>query len=200
MTFFWILLSKLCWILLSLRYRIKVKGLDKLHAARRAQKRGLLFLPNHPAHMDPLFLFLLLWPAFRMHPVVIEYIYRLPLLRSVMRVVRGISIPNFDTSVNQLKVKRAQEAILKVAEGLKNGENFVLYPAGRLKSSGKEVLGGASGAHALVQECPSAGIVLVRTDGLWGSSFSRALLGRSPELPKTLWHGFKILLKNGLFF
>lgn len=197
-TFFWDCFAWVCRALLSLRYKIRVKGKEKLDAL--PSKQGILFLPNHPAHMDPLFLFVLLWPKYRMRPVVVEYIYRLPFLKPLMRLVRAVSIPNFDTSINQLKVKRANDAIQRIAEGLKVGENFALYPAGKLKNSGKEVLGGASGAHALVQECPNAQIVLVRTTGLWGSSFSRALLGKSPHLPEVLWNGFKTLLKNGIFF
>lgn len=197
-TVFWNFFSRVFRLLLSLRYRIRVKGLKELEAAGLG--RGLLFLPNHPAHMDPLFLFLLLWPKYRMRPVVIEYIYRLPLLKFAMKIVRAVSIPNLDTSLNQLKVKKANAAIEAIAEGLKKGENFVLYPAGRLKSCGREIIGGSSGAHALAQECPEAHIILVRTTGLWGSSFSRALIGRSPDLPKTLWNGIKTLIKNGIFF
>lgn len=196
--FFWFFLSKLFLALLSLRYRVKVKGLDLLQSDDL--KKGLLFLPNHPAHMDPLFLYLLLWPQFRMRPLVVEYIYRLPFLRPVMKLVKGLFIPNFDTSINQLKIKRAQEAIEKIAEGLKQGQNFVLYPGGRLKNSGKEILGGASGAHALVEECPEAQVILIRTTGLWGSSFSRALLGKSPDLSVTIWNGIKTIFKNGIFF
>jgi long-chain-fatty-acid--[acyl-carrier-protein] ligase len=150
--------------------------------------------------MDPFFLFLLFWPQFRMRPLVIEYIYRLQLLSPVMKLIKGLPIPNFDTSVNQIKVRKAEESIQKVADGLKRGKNFVLYPSGRLKSSGREVLGGSSGVHALVQECPEANVVLVRTTGLWGSSFSRALLGRSPDLSTNLLHGIKAILKNGIFF
>jgi len=200
MTAFWNLLSKLWWALLSLRYKITVQGLEDLRPEKLAKKGGILFLPNHPAHMDPLFLFILLWPKFRMRPLVIEYIYRLPLLKPFMKLVRALSIPNFDTSVNQIKIKRAQQSILLIADGLKHKTNFILYPAGRLKSVGREVLGGSSAAHALVQECPEANVVLVRISGLWGSSFSRAITGVSPDLAKTLWHGFKTLLKNGIFF
>jgi acyl carrier protein len=197
-TFFWNCVAK-CWrLLLALRYKIEVKGLDELDAA--AHKQGILFLPNHPAHMDPLFLFLFLWPKFRMRPVVIEYVYRLPLLKPFMKLVRAISIPNFETSINQLKVKKANDALQEIGEGLKKGENFIVYPAGKLKNSGREVIGAASGAHGLVQGCPEARIVLIRTTGLWGSSFSRALLGKSPHLPEVIGHGIKTLLKNAIFF
>ena len=115
-TVFWNFFSRVFRLLLSLRYRIRVKGLKELEAAGLG--RGLLFLPNHPAHMDPLFLFLLLWPKYRMRPVVIEYIYRLPLLKFAMKIVRAVSIPNLDTSLNQLKVKKANAAIEAIAEGL----------------------------------------------------------------------------------
>ncbi len=199
-TFLWTLVSYLARAVLFLRYRVEVRGLDRLTRDRLNKKQGILFMPNHPAHMDPLILFLLLWPKYRMRPLVIEYIFRLPILQPFLRLVRALSIPNFDTSVNQLKIKKAETAMLEIANGLKKRENFAFYPAGRLKSSGKELLRGSSGAHALVQECPDANIVLIRTTGLWGSSFSRALLGHSPPLPDTLWHGFKTLLKNGIFF
>ncbi len=200
MNIFWTLFSKLSLKALSLRYKIEVKGLEKLVSNPRTKKGGILFLPNHPAHMDPLFLFLLLWPTFRIRPLIIEHIYRLSILKPLVRLVKGLSIPNFETSVNQIKVQKAQKSIQAIADGLKKGENFILYPSGKLKPAASEVIGGASSAHALIQECPDTHVVLIRTTGLWGSSFSRALTGVSPPLPKTLWFGFKVLLKNGIFF
>jgi long-chain-fatty-acid--[acyl-carrier-protein] ligase len=135
-----------------------------------------------------------------MRPLVIEYIFRLRILKPFMRLVKALSIPNFDSSINQLKLKRAEKSIGEIAAGLKAKDNFLLYPAGRLKSSAKEVLAGTSGTHALLQECPETNVVLIRTTGLWGSSFSRAIEGRTPDLNKVLWNGVKVLLRNGLFF
>ncbi|HSX38370.1 MAG TPA: AMP-binding protein [Chlamydiales bacterium] len=195
--FFWNCVAKTWLALLSLRYKIRIKGGD---AIREAGEKGILFLPNHPAHIDPLFLFLLLWPKHRMRPIVVEYIFRLSILKPFMRLIRAIPIPNFDTSINQFKVKKAEDAIREIADGLEKGENFILYPAGRLKNSGREVIGGASGTHALLQERPNTPIVLIRTTGLWGSSFSRALQGKAPHLPEILVHGVKTVLCNGLFF
>ncbi len=200
MNIFWTILSRLFLKALSLRYKIEVRGLEKLLSNPRTQKGGILFLPNHPAHMDPLFLFLLLWPTFKMRPLVIEHIYRLSIMKPLIRLVRGLSVPNFETSVNQIKVQKAQKSMQGIADGLKKGENFILYPSGRLKPSASEIIGGASSTHALIQECPDTHVVLIRTTGLWGSSFSRALTGVSPNLPKTLWVGFKVLLKNAIFF
>ncbi|MBU6445805.1 MAG: AMP-binding protein, partial [Verrucomicrobia bacterium] len=178
--------------------RIEVKGLDTLDRLKPHQ--GILFLPNHVAHVDPLINFVYCWPKFRMHPMVVEYIFNIPLLKPLHKLVGSIPIPNLENAVNEYKQKKAETAFRAVAAGLKRGENFIVYPSGRLKSSGKELLGGASGAHELLKECPDAGVVLIRMTGLWGSSTSRAILGRSPPLIRTFLNAFKVLVKNGLFF
>ena len=82
----------------------------------------------------------------------------------------------------------------------KAGGNFLIYPSGRLKRGPEEILGGASFVHTILQQCPEANVVLVRTTGLWGSRFSRALTGQSPDFAKILLEGFKIILKNLIFF
>lgn len=197
---FWMIVSVLARAVLSLRYRIEVKGLEKLTPDRLNRKEGILFMPNHPAHMDPLMNFVWLWPKFRMRPLVIEYVYNISFMQPLIRLVRAIPIPNFEAAVNEMKIKKAEKSVREIAAGLKVGDNFILYPAGRLKSTGKELLGGSSAAHELLKECPDANVVLIRISGLWGSSFSRAQLGRSPDLGESLGHGLKVLLKNLIFF
>lgn len=199
-SFFWMLITFLGRAVCSLRYSIEVRGLEKLNPETLNRKGGILFMPNHPAHMDPLFNFFLLWSKYRMRPLVIEYVYNLPFLGFCLRIINALPMPNFETAVNEWKVRKGERAIQEIAEGLKKGKNFLLYPAGRLKSKGKELLGGASGAHELLKECPDANVVLIRTTGLWGSSFSRALIGRSPSIAKMVIHGFKVVLKNLIFF
>lgn len=194
----WLFFCSFFRLILSLRYSIEVKGKETLKNLDR--EKGTLFLPNHPAHMDPLFIVLLLWPRFRMRPLVIEYVFRQGWMKPLMKLVGALSIPNFETSINQIKVRKAEKTVQKIANGLRAGENFLLYPSGRLKSSGKEMVGGSSAAHALVQECRDANIVLIRTTGLWGSSFSRALTGRSPDLKRTIAKNLLRVLKNLIFF
>jgi 1-acyl-sn-glycerol-3-phosphate acyltransferase len=41
----------------SLRYRVKIVGLEQI---KRQGSHGLLFLPNHPAEIDPLLLSIVL--------------------------------------------------------------------------------------------------------------------------------------------
>ena len=60
-----------CWLLrglLALRYRVRVRGLEKL----RGLKGPTLVLPNHPAYVDPMIVFSRLWPALRVRPMVYE--------------------------------------------------------------------------------------------------------------------------------
>lgn len=188
-------------LVLWLRYRIKVVGYEKLNAQNLNKSGGVLFLPNHPAALvDPAVATLAVFPKFPIRPMVVEYMYFTPIVHSVMKLLDALPVPNFESSNNSLKRKRHEMVINEVVKGLKNGQNFLLYPAGRLKHTGIEKIGGASAAHTLIQQAPEANIVLVRIKGLWGSSFSRAFTGKVPPLFPTLRQGLLILLKNLIFF
>ncbi len=183
------------------RYRITVKGLEKLTPDALNRPGGVLFLPNHPASLvDPALVVMSVWPKFRLRPMIIEYMYFLPIVHGVMKFIRALPVPDFETSSNSIKRKRGERAIKEMAKGLAHGDHFLIYPAGRLKHTGIEDLGGASAVHQLINDCPTTNVVLVRTKGLWGSSFSRAQTGQSPPLFPTIWHGVKVVLKNLLFF
>ncbi len=194
------LLCVLLKVLLSLRYRITIKGLEHLKSGSFNQDAGILFLPNHPAHIDPLLLTMILYNKFQVRPLAIEYIYRQKAILPLMKLVKALPIPNFESSSNQMKLHNVKTVINEVVEGVKNKENFILYPAGRLKHTGKEILGGASAAHKIVQQVPGINIVLARTTGLWGSSFSRAYTDYSPDLKTMITLNFKRLLKGLIFF
>ena len=106
---FWSFIAFLARAILSLRYRVKTKGC--LEALEAKLDGGILFLPNHPAHMDPPLLFCFFWPKYRMRPLVIEYIYRMGPLKFLMSLTKAVSVPNFDTSVNQYKVYQAEKSL-----------------------------------------------------------------------------------------
>lgn len=182
---------------LRIRYRVRVKGLDSL---KLKDGKGVLFLPNHPSEIESAMLLCLLWPRFKIRPLAVEYVFHHPLIGPVARKLKALPIPNFDSSINPVKISQAKKTFAAAARGLKNGENFLLYPSSGCKNTGREIVGGASGAHSLVQECPNANIVLVRVSGLWGSSFSRALSGRTPDLTEVMIHAIKTGLKNLIFF
>ena len=198
--FIGILLSLIGRIIFSFRYKIKIKGKANLKKKLLNEKSGILFLPNHPAHVDPIFICMHLWPKFKVHPLVVEYVYRKKGINMIMRFVKALSIPNMDTSLNEIKIKNAQGVIETIIKGLNDRENYILYPSGRLKHTGKEIIGGASATHAILQGAKDANVVLIRTTGLWGSSFSRAYTGRSPEIMGTILRGIKNVLKSLVLF
>jgi long-chain-fatty-acid--[acyl-carrier-protein] ligase len=198
---FYHFIASVCRLILKLRYRIDVKGMKELLSKDAIDpKKGILFLPNHPAHLDPLFVMLFFFPSFRMRPLVIEYVYRQRWLKGLMTLVGALPVPNFESSVNDYKLKKAEESLNVILKGLQKKEAFLLYPSGRLKHGAKEIIGGASATKSILEQCSDINIVLIRTTGLWGSSFSRAQEGKSPDIKKTVLKNLWRLCKNGLFF
>jgi long-chain-fatty-acid--[acyl-carrier-protein] ligase len=196
-------LCVLLWLvrlLLSLRYRLVIKGLDNLKSDRFKRPGGIVFLPNHPAEIDPVIVEMVLGRKFRPKPLVVEHFYYLKGFRFFLDLVKAMPLPTMDALANKWRGKKVQKQFNNVVDALKTGSNFLIYPSGRLKHTGLELIGGASFVHNLLQASPEANLVLVRTTGLWGSQFSRALTGASPDFGKVLWDCVKILLKNGLFF
>lgn len=190
--------------LIFLRYRIEVRGLvglkDRLTLDQFKRPGGILFLPNHPAEIDPVILEMILWHRFRPRPLVVEHFYSLKGFRFFMDLVGAMPLPSMDTAVNKWRAKKVERQFNNIVEGLKKGDSFIIYPSGRLKLTGMELIGGASFVHRLIHETPEANVVLIRTTGLWGSRFSKALTGSSPDFGRVLLECAKILLKNGIFF
>jgi long-chain-fatty-acid--[acyl-carrier-protein] ligase len=152
--------------------------------------------------MDAFFLFMHLWPKFMFQAIVNEFVYKLPPIKPFRKWISPL--PSFIYLSDPLKVQNRfselSHVLNKIAKEMKAGKSYALSPSGCLKHTGKECLGGNLAAHYLLQECPDVNVVLVRVSGFWGSSFSRAATGDSPDLAKTLLQGGKMLLKNSIFF
>jgi len=192
----------LCSLIWRIRYKVIYKGLDEVKSVLKSDPRGILFLPNHPAvFIDPVIVTAPLLPTFEVHPLVVEYMFYHPLVNWAARLVKAIPIPNFHTSFNSIKQRRAEKAFQKMSDGLKRGDHYLIYPSGTTKQSAKEVIGGAFGVHKLLSENPDCAIVLVRQTGLWGSLFSRAFTaGDVPNMTEVVRRSFWIVLKNLIFF
>lgn len=187
--------------MLWFRYSIRVKGLEKIQSPNNRKPGGFLFLPNHPAVLvDPLSVGLAIWPKIPVRPLIIEYLYYQPGIHFLMKLVDALPVPNFDTSSNSLKRKRNDKVLNAVVDNLRHGQSFIIYPAGQLKDTAREIIGGASMVHHVISEVPEVNIVLVRIKGLWGSSFSRAYTGKTPPILPLIWQGMKHCFKNFLFF
>jgi long-chain-fatty-acid--[acyl-carrier-protein] ligase len=185
-------------IIRPLRYKIKIKGEEEFE--RLDPKKGIIFLINHTALIDFVITFPIFWTKFRMKSLSGDLLYNLPYFKPFRKL--AIPIPDFKTSANQmeLKLNELQSIFIRVSEDLQKGDNYFICPSGCLKRTGKEYLGGNLAIQYLLAKCPDVNIVLIRTTGLWGSSFSRALTGQTPNLASTLKHGAKTLLKNLIFF
>ncbi len=197
---FWNAVCTTVRFLITLRYRIEVSGLETLTSDRLKRPGGILFLPNHPAEIDPVILISQLGKRFYPRPLVTDRFYNQKGINFFMQLANALPLPSTDGVVNHWRAKKIHAQLQTLASALKKGDNFLIYPSGRLKLSGTEMIGGASLVHDLLQECPETNVVLIRTTGLWGSQFSRAITGASPDFGLTLWNCFKILIKNGIFF
>lgn len=188
-------------LLLPLRYRVKVEGLEALQATCN-DPRPLLFLPSHSALVDPLIMYSLL-ADFTPRALADSRQVASPIIKALVRPLRPLVMPDM------LKDGRdAAQAVRQVldtaAASLAQGETCLLYPAGRLTRDGLDVVGGNSGAFSLYSRVPECRVVLVRMRGLWGSSFSYAPCngsgGKAPNFFSTLFRGFGKLCANGLLF
>ncbi|RUM40028.1 MAG: hypothetical protein DSY70_04565 [Desulfobulbus sp.] len=180
-------------LLLRLRYSIEFKGLADL----QDNGRPLLFLPNHQALIDPVIVMSGLLSRFSPRPLADENQISHPLLRPLVRLLKAVVIPDLAVSGRAAK-DRVAAGIDEIANGLANGDSILMYPSGRLSRTNIESVGGNSGVAAVLERVPDARIVLLRTRGLWGSSFSRA--AGVPSFFQVLKKGFVQLLANGLLF
>ena len=187
------MLHLLVTLLLRLRYRVKVTGLDEI----ADDGRPILFLPNHPALIDPVIVMSRLWPRFAPRPLADAAQVESGAVRRLTGMVGTIVIPDLAGGDRDAR-DQVQQGIDLVVAALERGENVLLYPAGRLMRDGKEDLGANSAVHQIVGRVPDLRIVMLRSTGLWGSGFSRAR--GIPSLAGHLRRSFLHLLACGLFF
>jgi acyl-CoA synthetase (AMP-forming)/AMP-acid ligase II/acyl carrier protein len=181
--------------LLSLRYRVEVSGLA---AIKKPTGTGILFLPNHPALIDPVIMMSVLYHGFRPRPLADADQANAGANRWIVQFVHPITLPDLNKNGRDGK-GRIQDALREAAGALQAGDNVLLYPSGRLCRSAREDLAGNSGVEYLLENVPSVRTVLVRTSGLWGSSFGWAR-GAQPSLLKNFGQYVRFLLANVLIF
>jgi long-chain-fatty-acid--[acyl-carrier-protein] ligase len=143
-----------------------------------------LVLPNHPGLCDPVIILTTLWRPLRFRPMLYEGNFR-GLTYPVIPLLNAVRVPGLDQASVSAR-ERAQEAVAGVIEGLRQGDNIVLWPAGHLERDGTEHLGGARTVSDVLQEVPEARVVLVRTRGVYGSMFSWARKGKHPRLGRCI--------------
>jgi long-chain-fatty-acid--[acyl-carrier-protein] ligase len=178
-----------------LRYRVAARGLQGI-AARGT--RGILFLPNHPALIDPVIIGVTLMKTFRARFLADEDQIDRFFIRNLARLIGVIAIPDPGKGGPAARLA-VEQGLARCARALRNGDNVVIYPAGRVMRSRHENLRGNSAVRRILDQLPDVRIVLVRDRGLWGSGFSYAH-GRVPSVGQVLRKGILALLACGVFF
>ncbi len=181
--------------LLRLRYRIRVTGIAGVASHGT---RGILFLPNHPALIDPVILLSELHRRFRPRPLADKDQIDRPVVRSLARLIRAFPMPD-PVAYGPGSHAEVGRAIEDCIAALKRGENILMYPAGRTLRRQLSDLAGNSAVETILREAPEVRVVLVRTTGLWGSAFSRAP-GHVPRLGPLAVRLLGAVLANGVFF
>lgn len=181
--------------LLSLRYRIRVTGIEQI-AARGS--RSILFLPNHPALIDPIIVGTVLHRRFRARFLADRDEVDRPVVSALADRIGVLRMPDLAKRGPSAKAE-VEAAVNEMIASLRRGDNFVLYPAGHIYRGYLEDLRGNSGVERILDAVPEVRVALVRTRGLWGSGFSR-VSGRAPDVAATLRRGARSLLLSGLFF
>jgi long-chain-fatty-acid--[acyl-carrier-protein] ligase len=188
---YWMLIR----FLTRFRYRVRVEGLEKL----RDLRGPTLVMPNHPGLIDPPLVLSNVRIPGGMRPIVTTSMYRKPLLYPLMRLVDAVEVPELEEQSRDAR-QQTLAMIDTVAAGLNRGENFLIYPAGRTERRGIEEIGAARAVADLLERCPQANIVLVRTRGIWGSIFTTAYTGEHPNLERCVLRALGwVLLALGIF-
>lgn len=129
-----------------------------LHAKRLPERGGVLLICNHLSYVDAL----ILSAACEREVVftVFEDFFKNPLLSGFMRMFGVVPISS----------KRAKDAIVTMADALKEGKVVCIFPEGQLTRTGfmNEVRKG----FELIARRGHAPVLPVYLDALWGSIFS----------------------------
>ncbi|SBW01245.1 AMP-binding enzyme [uncultured delta proteobacterium] len=195
-------LGLLLRLALSLRYRVTATGLESIAPPvpvnNGTRTPGILILPNHPAMVDPIIVYSRL-AGLAPRPLSDEAQMRGFVQRIVARILHVVTIPDLEKNGGRGDAASARQSLGNISQALRQGDNVLLYPSGRVYRSAREVLGNKSAVSRLLAEVPGARVLLVRTTGLWGSSFSYAS-GKTPQIMRQLFQGALTLLGNLLFF
>lgn len=184
-----------CRLLLSFRYRTRVEGLEQL----KSLEGPTLVIPNHPAYIDPPLVSSHIHLHKPLRPLVFSGTYRMLFLRPLMALVDAFEVPDMSSQSRDAQTK-ALAMIDSVVDRLKAGDCMLIYPSGRLQRGNVEVVGAARAVHDIVARVPNLNVVRVRTRGVWGSMFSCAEEGVTPNLASATLRAIGWVFASLFFF
>ena len=181
-------------VLLSLRYKISIKGSEVFKT-----DVPVLILPNHQALVDPMIIMSQIYRYSLAIPVVSSTFYDIPVLRSVFSGWGAVRVSNLEAGSRNTNV--LNEITRSVLKGFRRGKNIILYPSGQLAGQGYEKIFNKKSAQKIVNKMPDdVKVIGVRITGLWGSMWSKARTGKTPNFFVQLLKGIFYILANLIFF
>jgi long-chain-fatty-acid--[acyl-carrier-protein] ligase len=181
-------------LLLRSRYNVSLKGSEILQ-----NSSPVLFLPNHQALIDPVILLSQIYRFSTVTPVISEKYFDIPVVKWYFKRMGAVRVSDLETGSRDTQVLNS--ITRSVYDGFLRNQNIVLYPSGQIAGQGYEKIFNKKAAYHIVSTIPeNVQIVGVRITGLWGSMFSKAKTGKSPDFFVQLLKGLIFILANLLFF
>jgi 1-acyl-sn-glycerol-3-phosphate acyltransferase len=175
------LMRFLTWVLVSIMYRVKIKGLENI-----PEKGPALIVCNHVSFMDPLVIGGTVRRPVRF--VMDHNIFKVPVLNFIFRTARAIPIAPAKEDPEAL-----QKAFNRIDAELADGEVVCIFPEGKLTRDG-EINEFKKGVEKILERRPVP-VVPMALRGLWGSFFSRRE-GKAPmtRLPRRFWSRIEMVV------
>jgi len=181
-------------LLLRSRYKISVKGSDIFRDNSPA-----FILPNHQALIDPLILVSHIYRFSTVTPVMSEKYFDIPVAKTFFRRLGAVRVSDLQNGNRDTQVLKV--ITRSVIKGFKRKNNIILYPSGHIAGQGYEKIYNKKSAYHIVIKLPEdVQVIGVRITGLWGSMFSKAKTGKSPNFFVQLLKSMFFILANMIFF
>jgi 1-acyl-sn-glycerol-3-phosphate acyltransferase len=181
-------------LLLRFRYKVTIKASNVIQ-----NNTPVLFLPNHQALIDPVILLSHIYRFSTATPVITEKYFDIPVVKWYFKRMGAVRVSDLETGSRDTQVLNS--ITRSVYDGFLRNQNIVIYPSGQIAGQGYEKIFNKKAAFHIVNTIPeNVQIVGIRITGLWGSMFSKAKTGKSPDFFFQLVKGAWYIVANLLFF
>jgi long-chain-fatty-acid--[acyl-carrier-protein] ligase len=159
----------------------------------------VFILPNHQALIDPVILVSHIYRFSTVTPVISEKYFDIPVAKTFFGRLGAVRVSDLENGSRDTQVLKVISR--SVIKGFKRKQNIILYPSGQIAGQGYEKIFNKKSAYHIVNKLPDdVQVVGVRITGLWGSMWSKAKTGKSPDFFVQLLKGMFFVMANFIFF
>lgn len=188
-TTFWLLRN-----LLRLRYKVQFKNTELLK-----MDKPRLYLPNHQALIDPIVLVSFVFPYDQLVPVLTSKYYDSFVANWFFKRWGAVRVSDLEKGSRNINV--LDDILSGARQANTNNKSVVVYPSGQITRQARERIFNKKAAHALIGHLPSTtAIIGVKITGLWGSMWSAAKNGKSPNFSLAFLKGLLYVFLNLILF